>query len=111
MKSLVACLLPLFLLLLASTIWPQRVPQSLPSSPPPVSASPVPIIPPTAAGTRTSFDPAHLRQQAQQLLQLSQEIQPEIESVNHGVLPKETIAKLKQIEKLSKSLRSQLTPK
>src|SRR5215831_19451728 len=69
LKSLVACLSPLFLLLLDLTIWPQRLPQSLPSSPP-ASASPVPIIPPTVAGTRNHSDPAQLRRQAQQLLQL-----------------------------------------
>jgi hypothetical protein len=72
----------------------------------------VSIITPTlATGAKPSPDPAHLRQQAQQLLQLSQEIQPEIESVNRGLLPKETIGKLRQIEKLSKGLRAQLTPK
>jgi len=31
-----------------------------------------------------------------------------MESVNHGILPKDTIEKLKRIEKLSKRLRGEL---
>jgi hypothetical protein len=53
-------------------------------------------------------DPIELRSQARQILELSESIQPDIEQVNRGVLPKDVIDKLKRIEKLSKQLRSQI---
>lgn len=49
-----------------------------------------------------------LEHDARELLELSQSLQPDIESVNHGILPKDTIAKLRRIEKLSKRLRSEI---
>ena len=49
-----------------------------------------------------------LQREAKQILELSQSIQPDIEDVNRGVLPKDTIEKLKRIEKLSKHLRGQM---
>ena len=55
-------------------------------------------------------DPVQLQREARELLELSQSLQPDIESVNHGLLPKDTIEKLKRIEKLSKHLRGELTP-
>jgi hypothetical protein len=35
-------------------------------------------------------------------------LQPDIKDVTHGMLPEDTIAKLKRIEKLSKNLRKEL---
>jgi len=49
-----------------------------------------------------------LQREARELLELSQSLQPDMESVNHGILPKDTIEKLKRIEKLSKRLRGEL---
>ena len=43
-------------------------------------------------------------------MELTQSLQPDIESVNHRLLPKDTIEKLKRIEKVSKHLRGELTP-
>jgi hypothetical protein len=51
-----------------------------------------------------------LQQEAEELAQLAQSIPAEVEQVNHGVLPKDLNNKLKRIEKLSKHLRSDLTP-
>src|SRR2546428_91899 len=49
-----------------------------------------------------------MQREAKELLELSQSLQPDMESVNHGILPKDTIEKLKRIEKLSKRLRGEL---
>ena len=59
---------------------------------------------PLHAGT----DPVELQREAKELLELSQSLQPDMESLNHGILPKDTIEKLKRIEKLSKRLRTGL---
>jgi hypothetical protein len=56
------------------------------------------------------LDLVQLQRDAKELLALSQSLQPDIEYVNRGLLPKDTIEKLKRIEKLSKHLRSQLAP-
>jgi hypothetical protein len=56
------------------------------------------------------LDPVQLQREARELLELSQALQPDIEYVNRGLLPKDTIEKLKRIEKLSKRLRGQLSP-
>jgi len=63
---------------------------------------------PTAPHLKTRTDPFELQREAKELLELSQSLQPDMESVNHGILPKDTIEKLKRIEKLSKRLRGEL---
>jgi hypothetical protein len=76
---------------------------------PPQSASQVPAnAEPKTSGPRTGADPLELQRQAKELLELSQSLQPDMESVNQGILPKDTIEKLKRIEKLSKHLRGEL---
>jgi len=60
------------------------------------------------AQVKDPVDPIELRSQARQILELSESIQPDIEQVNRGVLPKDVIDKLKRIEKLSKQLRGQI---
>lgn len=57
---------------------------------------------------RASVDLAKLGQEADELAKLAQTIPPDIASVRKGVLPKDVLLKLKQIEKLSKHLRSEL---
>ena len=59
---------------------------------------------------KTKLDAAHLQSEARELLELSQSLQSDIESVNHGVLPKDTIEKLKRIQKLAKHLRGEIEP-
>jgi len=51
---------------------------------------------------------ADYEEQAKEILELSQSLQADLRQVNRGILPKETIEKLKRIEKLSKHLRSEL---
>jgi hypothetical protein len=59
---------------------------------------------------QTKPDPVKLQREAQELLELSQSLQPDIESVNRGILPKDTVEKLKRLEKRAKHLRGELTP-
>ena len=76
---------------------------------PPQSASQVPAVTkPKVSPLRAGTDPVELQREAKELLELSQSLQPDMESVNHGILPKDTIEKLKRIEKLSKRLRIEL---
>jgi hypothetical protein len=56
------------------------------------------------------FDLAKLSQNADDLARLAQTIPLDVASIQKGLLPKDMIDKLKQIEKLSKQLRKQLTP-
>jgi flagellar motor component MotA len=53
---------------------------------------------------------ARLHQDADQLAKLAQTIPSDVLRIQSGVLPKDMSEKLKQIEKLSKHLRSQIMP-
>ncbi len=59
---------------------------------------------------QSSVDLAKLKSDSEELMVLSQSIHSGIDSVQKGMLPKDLIEKLKQMEKLSKRLRSELTP-
>lgn len=65
---------------------------------------------PSNAQTKIKADPAQLQREAHQLLDLSQSLQADIESVNQGLHPKDTIEKLKRIQKLAKHLRGEIEP-
>jgi hypothetical protein len=53
-------------------------------------------------------DPASLWREADQLARLAASVPPDVQNVNEGLLSKDLIHKLKQIEKLSKHLRNEL---
>jgi len=55
-------------------------------------------------------DVAKLRRDSGELATLAQSIPPDIDKVAQGMLPRDVIGKLKQVEKLSKRLRSELAP-
>ncbi len=65
---------------------------------------------PSNAQTKIKVDPAQLQREAHELLDLSQSLQADIESVNQGLHPKDTIEKLKRIQKLAKHLRGEIEP-
>jgi len=65
---------------------------------------------PPPAHQQSSVDFAKLKSDADELIVLSQSIHSGVNDVQKGMLPKDLIAKLKQVEKLSKRLRSELTP-
>lgn len=66
-------------------------------------------VPPPMA-QRAHLDLAKLGQEADELARIAQTIPPDVASIQKGKLPKDMIEKLKQIEKLSKRLRSQINP-
>jgi hypothetical protein len=76
------------------------------------TASPVTTMPKTqsvpSAVAKTHADPVEVQREAKQILELSRSIQPDIEYLNRGLLPKTMIEKLKRIEKLSKHLRGEI---
>jgi hypothetical protein len=55
-------------------------------------------------------DPLLWRRESKELLELSQAVQPDIEALSRGLLPKDLLPKLKRIEKLSKHLREEIAP-
>jgi hypothetical protein len=65
---------------------------------------------PSPAAAPNKPDLAKLKQEADELAQLSAEIPSQLDLVAHGQLPKELSAKLKRIERLAKHLRSEVTP-
>ncbi len=65
---------------------------------------------PSNAQTKSKVDPAQLQREAHELLDLSQSLQADIDSVNQGLQPKDTIEKLKRIQKVAKHLRGEIEP-
>ena len=65
---------------------------------------------PSTAQTKSKVDPVQLQREAHELLDLSQSLQADIESVSQGLHPKDTIDKLKRIQKLAKHLRGEIEP-
>lgn len=55
-------------------------------------------------------DLVKLQQEADDLARTAQTIPTDVAGVRRGTLPKDTIEKLKRIEKLSKQLRNELNP-
>jgi hypothetical protein len=59
---------------------------------------------------RAHLDPAELQQEVQELSRLAQDLTQDIDAVNRGILPKDTVSKLKRVEKLAKRLRKEIAP-
>src|SRR5580700_3544419 len=59
------------------------------------------------ASQRTRLNPAELQQEVQELSSLAQDLTQDIDAVNRGLLPKDTVDKLKRVEKLAKRLRKE----
>lgn len=66
-------------------------------------------VPPPQPPRRT-IDVAKLQHDADELATLAASIPPAVDQTTHGVLPKDTLEKLKHIEKLAKHLRGELSP-
>ena len=103
MKVLLSCFL---IALLCSDAAPQA--KTKWPHPPEAADDSATAAKPTAPHLKTRTDSVELQREAKELLELSQSLQPDMESVNHGILPKDTIEKLKRIEKLSKRLLGEL---
>ena len=80
-------------------------------SPPPPPLDPGRATPPPGQTTvRLNLDFERMQREADDLARTAQTIPADIISVRKGMLPKDVIEKLKQIEKLSKRLRGELNP-
>lgn len=62
------------------------------------------------AEPRPRLDLVELQREARELSDLATTLPADMEHVSHGLLPKDTIDKLKRIEKLSKHLRGEINP-
>jgi hypothetical protein len=67
-------------------------------------------IPPAQPRQPSKLDMEKLRRDADELSRIAQTIPPDVSSLQKGLLPKDMIERLKQIEKLSKELRKRLNP-
>jgi hypothetical protein len=76
---------------------PPRLPQDF-QGPPKKEHAPKPV-----------FDAAKASKRAKDLADLANQIPDKVNQVSHGVLPKDLIRNLKQIEKLAKQLRRQVS--
>ncbi len=65
---------------------------------------------PDAPKVQHRIDLVELQREADDLARTAQTIPSDVADVRRGTLPKDIIEKLKQIEKLSKRLRSELNP-
>ena len=59
---------------------------------------------------RPRLDYAKVQHEAAELSKIAQTIPSDVDQIAQGAFPKDVIEKLKQIEKLSKHLRSELNP-
>jgi len=100
-------LLLLFFLCLPGSA--QTRPAGFPKPPEPADKSSTAAQEP-ATTRRIHIDAVQLQRETREMLELSQSLQLDIDQVDHGLFPKDTIEKLKRIEKLSKHLRGELAP-
>ena len=63
-----------------------------------------------APNSNLRVDPLQLQREARELSDLAKSLPGDMERVSRGLLPKDTIDKLKRIEKLSKHIKSELVP-
>lgn len=106
MKKSVLLSLPLLLGLLVTSAIPQAK-SNYPSPPPSLDSANTSQSTPTQS---RRLDLVQLQRDADDLARTAQTIPTDVASVRKGMLPKDVIDKLKQIEKLSKRLRTELNP-
>ncbi|HEV2400966.1 MAG TPA: hypothetical protein VGS27_28795 [Candidatus Sulfotelmatobacter sp.] len=78
--------------------------------PPPASMDPNGRTAPDNPKLQRHVDPMKLQQDADDLARAAQSIPTDVANIRRGTMPKDTIQKLKEIEKLSKRLRGELNP-
>ena len=107
MKSSLLVLVPVLVIALGSQAFQGK--PTMPTPPQPLDQSNT-QRPPTETTITRHVDMAHVQEEADELARTAQTIPADIGSVRQGLLPKDVIQKLKQIEKLSKHLRAELGP-
>jgi hypothetical protein len=106
-KKFLLLSLPLILGLLVAPASPQTPGHHFPTPPERLDTS----TPEKESTTLTRrLDMAQLQKEAEDLARTAQTIPSDVASVRKGMMPKDVIEKLKQIEKLSKRLRTELNP-
>ena len=98
------------LLFFASSMAPQTPGRGFPTPPPSLDQekqAPTPGQHSPTAARHTDLEQA--QREADNLARVAQTIPADMVKIREGMLPKDVIEKLKQIEKLSKHLRSELT--
>jgi len=65
---------------------------------------------PTTPTTKARIDSLQLQREARELSDLANSLPGDMDRVSHGLLPKDTVEKLKRIEKLSKHMRGEINP-
>ncbi len=95
------------LILFISSATPQTGSHHFPTPPEPLDQQQQKESPPTLT---KHIDFSQVQREADDLARTAQTIPADVVSVRKGMLPKDTIEKLKQIEKLSKHLRTELNP-
>lgn len=106
MNKLTFLLIPCLLFLLS----PEAPQHRLNISPPPSMEKSDSTRADTSPTMQRQIDLMELQREADDLARTAQTIPLDMASVRKGTLPKDFIQKLKQIEKLSKHLRSQVSP-
>jgi hypothetical protein len=97
-------------LALAISVGGQDIPKPH-MSPPPTSMNPDNVNQtPDTPTLQRHIDLAQLQKEANDLARTAQTIPLDLANVRGGTLPKDVLQKLKQIEKLSKHLRTELNP-
>ena len=100
----------LALILVAGQHLGPTIPPPAPHTEPQRAPLPVDEPPAVVRGQRQQqLNSEKVKQQADELAKLAQSIPTDINKVTAGQLPKDLIARLKQIEKLSKELRNQIS--
>lgn len=67
-------------------------------------------IPPPTTAHQKRIDAVKLQSEADDLARIAQTIPADVSSIRQGQLPKDFLEKLKEIEKLSKHLRTEIKP-
>ena len=101
----------LLLLLVIGMLITPATPQTrnhFPTPPEPMDSKATEKGPTTTTSRRVDLE--QLQKEADDLARTAQTIPADVASVRKGMLPKDVIEKLKQIEKLSKRLRGELAP-
>ena len=87
----------------------QQTRVGMPTPPPSMDPSDT-TTPQEQANLKRRLDLAELQKEADDLARTAQSIPSDVANVRKGMMPKDVIQKLKQIEKLSKQLRTKLNP-
>ena len=108
-KSVWAPLILMMLVLVAAPAIPQSR-NSFPTPPPSMDPENPQGQQKDSTTVTRHVDLAQLQREAEDLARTAQSIPSDVANVRKGTLPKDVIEKLKQIEKLSKHLRTELNP-